>query len=123
MTLRGDEVVSRSISDPSHADLQATLAGIRSGFLDRLGDRLLEVEALLIAIDRDGPTEELMNGIASRAHKTAGVAPSLGLPDLGALARDVEVIWSRPLSGKDLVAAKTLTEAFLDEIERALDES
>ncbi|NKX43762.1 Hpt domain-containing protein [Roseicyclus persicicus] len=106
---------------PMATDLAAHLDRIRRSFLDRLGDRVLEIDAILQAMDRDGPRPELREAIVHRAHKTAGVAPSLGFDELGTLARAVEEGWGFGYGRLGDTEAARRTGAMLDEMERLLD--
>ncbi|WP_407933513.1 Hpt domain-containing protein [Fontisubflavum oceani] len=46
----------------------------------------------MLAVDDRGPEPRLIKEIAMRAHKTAGIAPTLGFKELGDLALKVETL-------------------------------
>lgn len=98
--------------------IASVVGGVRERFLERLGDRCLEIETLMLAIDEQGLQQRL---IAGRAHKTAGVAPTLGFEDLGKVALDVEGRLSKPLDADGWADCRQRIETLLDEMELALD--
>ncbi len=101
------------------------LAPIRRSFLSHLADRCLAIDAILERDDGRGISGEERDLIIHHAHKTAGIAASLGFGDLGRLAGAVESAWLHlPSGGVDATPETVLdvTRRFLDEIERVLDE-
>jgi HPt (histidine-containing phosphotransfer) domain-containing protein len=106
---------------PLSPDLTAHMERIRETFLERLGDRVLEIDMILQRMDREGPRPELRDAIVQRAHKTAGVAPSLGYDRLGELARAAEEGWTTGYPRIGDTGAAERTAALLDEMERLLD--
>lgn len=108
-------------SSSTAAQVDRNLRELRDGFLERLSERCLEIETLLQMIARDGALDHLRVEIAQRAHKTAGVAPTFGFEQLGALAGTVEALWTSNFRPEAIEECVATTEAFLDEIERVLD--
>ena len=100
----------------------AVLDSVRERFLDRLGDRCLEIETLMLAVDERGPEPRLIKEIAMRAHKTAGIAPTLGFKELGDLALKVETLLGKPINAEGWSACRPMVEELLDQIEAVLDE-
>lgn len=103
------------------SDLRPQLAVIRNRFLENLAERCLEIETIVQQIEAGGVRLELVQEIAARAHKIAGVAPTLGFTRLGALSTEVEAqLASLPF--KDMWPnARDLLEIYLTEIEHVLD--
>ncbi|MBF9059112.1 hypothetical protein HKCCSP123_07945 [Rhodobacterales bacterium HKCCSP123] len=99
------------------------LAPIRRSFLGHLGDRCLAIDAILERDGGRGIGREEREVIIHHAHRTAGLAASLGFETLGRLASAVESAWTRTPPGDDGTGpALEVTLRFLDEIERVLDE-
>lgn len=98
------------------------LAQIRRSFLSRLGDRCLAIDAILERDAGRGISREDRDFILHHAHRTAGIAASLGFGTLGTLASVVEAEWANiPPDAAETASAVDATHRFLDEIERVLD--
>ncbi|QBY01793.1 hypothetical protein E2K80_14565 [Rhodophyticola sp. CCM32] len=104
-----------------HVDI--AIRGVRDRFLDRLGERCLEIETLMLAVDDRRPEQRLIKEIAMRAHKTAGISPTLGFKDLGEIALRVESRLSDYVSAGDWPACRQMIEELLDQMEAALDQT
>lgn len=104
-------------------DIEATLSDVRDRFLDRLGERCLEIETLMLAVDQQGPKKELIEAIAMRAHKTAGIAPTLGFDELGEDALRLESRLSQGVDAEAWPACRQLVDSLLDQMEAAMDQA
>jgi HPt (histidine-containing phosphotransfer) domain-containing protein len=96
------------------------LAKLREGFLDRVAERCMAIDAILSAAADGTPSDEDRHVIGHHAHKTAGVAATFGYPRLGALALATEQA-VRGADAKPWSEARRVVEAFLDEMESVLD--
>ena len=63
---------------------------IRTRFIAALTERLDRMERWRDIVDEDRKCREPLMSIRMDAHKTVGVAKTLGFPELGSLAREVE---------------------------------
>ncbi|MDP5333838.1 MAG: Hpt domain-containing protein [Paracoccaceae bacterium] len=72
------------------AGLPEVLRAAHDVFINLTTDRILQIEALTVAINKGEDPEPAVKEIAQVAHKIAGVAGTLGYPDIGDLARSVE---------------------------------
>lgn len=100
---------------------QMVLDAVRARFLDRLGDRCLEIEALMLTIDERGQDQALLQEISSHVHKIAGIAPTLGFTNLGKAALEMEMRLSQDVTFFDWQACRQQIEDLLDLMEDALD--
>ncbi|MHC0053456.1 Hpt domain-containing protein [Actibacterium sp. D379-3] len=82
-------------SDPS---FNANLDAIRLRFLSALSERLDDMEAIRDGLD-SGPKKTALEAIQFGAHKTVGVAATLGFADLGDLSQRAEVMIADYLAG------------------------
>lgn len=103
-------------------ELNEALRGVRARFLFDLDQRICDFEHLKAVIETDPGRTDAIRAVAMMAHKIRGVAPTLGLARLGALAGSLEDMLAnaaghaRP-SGIWREAAPVL-ESLLDEMER-----
>ncbi|WP_262876227.1 Hpt domain-containing protein [Roseicyclus sediminis] len=103
--------------------MQAGLADLRTGFLDRVADRCLEIEGIMAAAEGDELTTSERETVALHAHKTAGVAATFGFSRLGERALDVERLMTQTGDAPSWEVVRPVIEALLDEMERVLDET
>ncbi|MDG4649226.1 Hpt domain-containing protein [Roseibacterium sp. SDUM158017] len=101
--------------------MKAGLEDLRAGFLERVADRCMTIECILAGAESICPTEAERAEIAQHAHKTVGVAATFGYAALGARALEVERLMS-PGRTPSWDASRPIIDAFLDEMERVLDE-
>lgn len=108
---------------PDSQEMDDPLAPIRRSFLGRLAERCLAIDAILERGGGRGIDRDEREIIIHHAHRTAGLAASLGFGELGRLASAVELAWTRANPGDaDAGAALEATLRFLDEIEQVLDD-
>lgn len=108
----------------SELRIEDGLASIRRSFLDRLADRCLTIDAMLEQVQQTGWCRDSCHVIIHHAHKTVGIAGTLGYTRLGQLARAVEQTWTTGASsGAEIRHAIEQTGQFLDEIEKILDDN
>lgn len=76
-------------SDPTN-ELGAAVDGIRGRFLARLGDQTVEMAKQLRAVEEQRSEADSLHEIQAIAHKIAGLAQTLGYPNLGGMAAKVD---------------------------------
>ncbi len=114
----GDSIVMAEKTD----GMNEALREVRNRFLFDLDQRICDFEHLKAHIVNGPDRIEAVRAVAMLAHKIRGVAPTLGLAQLGALATSVEDRFSNAASHPSLSefwrgAAPDL-ENLLDEMER-----
>ena len=111
-----------TVRDLEHAgDVRNGLAQLREGFLDRVAERCMAIDAIVSAETGSDMAEANRRIIAHHAHKTAGVAATFGFPRLGALALETEAAMTGTGPASEWRKARGVVERFLDEMERVLD--
>lgn len=92
----------------------AGLDAIRARFLGVLNERLDRME--MHGMDLGDPATRLpaLQAIGADAHKLAGTAATLGYPELGAMARSVDVTILEILSSNGAETAPRQTDAAID---------
>ena len=108
------------IMDENQTIIDNQFLKMREDFLNRLAEKFLQIDTALLAISEQGPTKQLRGVIAQLAHQTAGVAPTYGFTDIGAMASQVESVWTHEYSESRLREATALTETYLDSVEEIL---
>lgn len=104
-------------------DMQRRVEDIRRRFLDRLPDRYYQITTLCRALDSGQGGAEAIDGIAERAHKIAGVADTLGYPELGARSAVADRSLSEMRTARDWENARPAVRALVDEIARTIRQS
>jgi len=98
------------------------LRDVRDRFLFDLDQRICDFEHLKMLIETGSNRTEAIRAVAMMAHKIRGVAPTLGLGRLGALAGSVEDVFSNAARQPSLSDfwrdAGPVLETLLDEMER-----
>ncbi|MCU4654303.1 Hpt domain-containing protein [Roseibacterium sp. SDUM158016] len=109
------------ITTSANSQVNAGIAKLRDGFLDRVAERVITIDAILAAAS--GPTipEADVRTIVHHTHKTAGVAATFGFAELGARASEVERILTSGGAEIPWQAVRPAIETLLDEMESALD--
>jgi len=112
--------------EPDCARIDAELARVRGHFIGTLENRILDLDALVTHCRAAEDPYLGFEAIARQAHKIAGLAPTLGLQDLGRDAREVELAAGRitpagPAHGRAAVLAQV--EKLLDRMEEVLKTS
>lgn len=93
-------------------------------FVNVTADRILRIEALTHAVQKGEDTVPSLTEIAQIAHKIAGVAGTLGYPDIGLKARAIEqrlktnLAAGTPLQNWDSISAEV--EGLLDDMEELI---
>ena len=105
------------------ASLAATIDSIRPRFLAETAERLGRIRAVRAVLDRPGEIAEAVNDIRFDAHKTTGIAATLGFAPLGKAAQEVDAVLTPLLQGKTakgpLPARVTaLVDAMMEEMAR-----
>lgn len=75
---------------PNRADLDAMLAPIRQRFFSNLEVRILRLETAAVELQSNPEAADALEIVQRDCHKLAGVAPTLGFSNIGALALDIE---------------------------------
>jgi HPt (histidine-containing phosphotransfer) domain-containing protein len=106
-------------------DIAPSLVNIRKRFCEMAVDRILAFESMKMAIAANRQPEQALAEIANLAHKITGVAATLGYPQTGQLAADVELtvragVSSRAPSHQTWISVEPILEALLDELESLL---
>lgn len=97
---------------------------VREKFIDSLLDRILLFETVAVAYAQTGDHEKALKDLSREAHKITGIAGSLGFPDIGEQARQIEQIIGDGVKvpNPDLMrCAAPVLETFLDNLEAILD--
>lgn len=102
-------------------EVDAVVAGIRTRFIARMSDACLDIEDMMIQMDKTGPDPRMLDEIASHAHKTAGLAPTLGFHALGKIALGIEGKLSSRIDPPAWTVLRPMVEEFLCAIEDVLD--
>ncbi|MFD1194187.1 Hpt domain-containing protein [Seohaeicola saemankumensis] len=79
-----------SASKQLPAGLPEVLRAAHDVFINLTTDRILQIEALTVAIGKGEEPGPAVTEIAQIAHKIAGVAGTLGYPEVGDMARSIE---------------------------------
>lgn len=97
-------------------DLTKALGVVRERFLYDLDQRICDFEHLKGLIETGSNRTDAIRAVAMVAHKIRGVAPTLGLARMGALAGSLEDLIANPAAAwRD---AAPVLETLLDEMER-----
>ncbi|WP_422075047.1 Hpt domain-containing protein [Tranquillimonas rosea] len=108
----------------SQAQFDGQVSAIRDQFLAGLPDRILEMEALCVALRR-APDRRRIDQLGMHLHKIAGIAGSLGYARLGETARRADATVSQAPAEASAAALwheiEAQVEQCLDDMEDALD--
>lgn len=104
------------------SSLSATIDSIRPRFVAETAQRLGRIQAVRPALDRPGNLETALTEIKFGAHKTTGIAATLGFSGLGRAAQEVDSV----LTEYDSATAKgpmppevtELVDAMIEEMAR-----
>ncbi|WP_305666244.1 Hpt domain-containing protein [Frigidibacter sp.] len=100
--------------------IASRLSALRIRFLDVLETRLNEVEALRDALEAGGlpqaVREDHVRAICFAAHKTVGVAATLGFADLGMLSQRVELAATDHLEHREPPTTPRMVVALTDDM-------
>lgn len=75
---------------PADSGVSSGLARVRARFVDELQGRRARIGMLRADLDHAAQPMGALTGIRQIAHKIAGTAATLGFPDLGALAAEID---------------------------------
>jgi HPt (histidine-containing phosphotransfer) domain-containing protein len=104
------------------ASLSSTIDSIRPRFLAETAQRLGRIRAVRDALDRPGEIEAAVTEICFDAHKTTGIAATLGFTTLGKVAQEVDAALTplngRPARGPLPPRLTELVDAMMDEMAR-----
>ena len=102
--------------------LTKALGEVRERFLYDLDQRICDFEHLKGLIETGSDRTDAIRAVAMVAHKIRGVAPTLGLARMGALAGSLEDLLANPAGHSTPSAAwreaAPVLETLLDEMER-----
>jgi HPt (histidine-containing phosphotransfer) domain-containing protein len=106
------------------AGLPEVLQAAHQVFINLTTDRILRIEVLAQAVHKGDDAVSALTEIAQIAHKIAGVAGTLGYPEVGDNARALEHKLKADLASGDPLGHWTSTapdiEALLDDLEALL---
>ncbi len=74
--------------------LTSTLVALRQKYVSTLLERQTQLATQVLALCDGGFTEEGLSGLFYQVHNIVGVAPTYGLPKLGKLATEAELLLS-----------------------------
>ena len=101
------------------------MAEAREQFLQTVFQRVIDIEAVLASIEQQGPNANALQFIRQQAHKTAGVAGTFGLKEVGDHAADVDrsigLLMSSRRADTNWRDVRSKIDAMLDAMECALD--
>jgi len=107
------------------SQLDVVLAAVKEQFQHTLTYRILEIEKLMIEIDKGEPAAPRLAAISDMAHKTAGVASTIGHVKLGSIASKIDAKIGRIGTGNntavDWATFRPKLSDFLDKMEESLD--
>jgi HPt (histidine-containing phosphotransfer) domain-containing protein len=111
---------------PSNAEssFAQDIQRVRAKFIDSLLDRILLFETVTVAYAQTGDHEKALKDISWAAHKITGIAGSLGFPDIGEQARQIEQIIGVGVKAPNpdtMRCVAPILETFLDNLEELLD--
>jgi HPt (histidine-containing phosphotransfer) domain-containing protein len=101
--------------------LQKAIEETRLRFIDTVCERLPEVEALHIEIMRNPADVEAQKKLSFIVHRLSGIAATVGYPELGSTAAEIEGILARfdqSADVKDILTGQV--ETLLDHMEDAI---
>ncbi|TNF59021.1 MAG: hypothetical protein EP307_11180 [Rhodobacteraceae bacterium] len=90
MSAKGHATTSAPV-DPA---LEAGLAALRARFRAGLEDRIIRLEGAAMILRQDAQAVEALAAIRDECHRIAGVAPSLGLADIGEIAMRIDAAFA-----------------------------
>lgn len=103
--------------------LSSTIESIRPRFLGETAQRLGRMRELRAALDQPGALDAAMGEIRFAAHKTTGIAATLGYAALGRVAQDLDAALvrydGRSVRGPLPEDITVLVDAVMDEMARA----
>ena len=79
-----------SFPGPMPAPLAKALAEARAQFTERLVPQIVEVERLQAALDDPAQAADAIGALAFLVHKISGVAATVGFPELGTRAAELD---------------------------------
>lgn len=104
------------------SSLSSTIDSIRPRFLAETAQRLARMRALRDDLEQAGEIEAAVTEIRFDAHKTTGIAATLGFPALGKAAQEVDAVLTplngRPARGPLPPRVRELVDAMMDEMAR-----
>lgn len=117
------DVLDQPSARQTFSDRRPQVESIRQRFLDRLPDRYTQITKFCHALDDGTGGAEAINGIAERAHKIAGVADTLGYPELGARAAAVDASLTDLRRMVDWENVRLAVYTLIDEIGQTIRQS
>jgi HPt (histidine-containing phosphotransfer) domain-containing protein len=85
--------------------LASTLVALRQKYVSTLHDRQSQLAAQVLELCDNGFTAEGLSNLFYQVHNIVGVAPTYGLPKLGKLAADAELLLS-DIRDEDVISSE-----------------
>lgn len=116
-----------AMPDPARAKLLDALANIRQDFLDGLFPLINELDYQKPRLRDPAQSRAALETVKAIAHKLSGLAGSVGFPDLGSCAAEIDMAVSglrdKPVTQSDIDVLDGQLEDLLDLMEAALDQA
>lgn len=77
-------------ANPMSAQMNAAIQAVRDRFVGTLEDRILLLEAAASALRADPARSDAFDAIRRESHKIAGLAGTIGFPEIGDQARAID---------------------------------
>lgn len=95
------------------------MAALKASYRQKLLDRLIVIENASIQLDETATDEAALGHIRRECHKLSGVSTSLGFPEIGDAATEIDCAIT--LENKSWAELRDRVEALLDLMEAELD--
>jgi HPt (histidine-containing phosphotransfer) domain-containing protein len=95
------------------------MAALQASYRQKLLDRLIGIENASIQLDENANDEAAIGLIRRECHKLSGVSTSLGFPEIGELATDIDCAIT--LENTPWPELRDRVEKLLDKMEEELD--
>ena len=103
----------------AQSDTSDMMAALRASYLQKLLDRLIVIENASVQLDENASDETAIGLIRRECHKLSGVSTSLGFPDIGEVATEIDCAIT--LENKPWSELRDRVEDLLDLMEEQLD--
>ena len=105
--------------------MSRTIALVRNRFVQSLDEKILDFEDLMLRLRAKTDRDTVLAAIRDEAHKTAGIAETIGLPAIGDQAAKIEnladVLIARQSGDEEEEMLEIRIEIYLSELEDVLD--
>lgn len=95
------------------------MAAVRASYRQKLLDRLIGIENASVVLDQNAEDADALGLIRRECHKLSGVSTSLGFPEIGEMATEIDCAIT--LENKPWADVRDRVESLLDLMEEQLD--